>query len=213
MAKNTKSTKSTKTAPAKRNGNGKAEPTITKTIAARTGGATVVEVSNGKSVVVSEWQTNKQTLALMQIGKPVAPLVAHIATIAKPGAKLANGVTPQNSPHSAAAARAAAKGGSKGRKARGDAAVVAGKPAKAAKVKRSGGRGYDAAAKLTTLVKPKASGLAEGSGRMAKLLFASKCKTVGAFLGQTVTDDSGKVHKCDAGALSGMLKRDHVRVG
>lgn len=202
--------------PRRRNGNGRkaTESTITTVVSARSGNGTIVEQSNGPTIVVSDWQLSKATLALAKVGAPAAPLVAHLAAIPKPAAKLARGVEGPFTEHSrksvsdnrAANSRSA-------RKARGDSAAVAGKAAKAAKPRNGGRRGYDAAAKLTTLVKPAASGLAEGSGRMAKLQFAAKCKTVGAFLGNTVTDAAGKEHKCDAGALSGMLKREHVRIG
>ena len=167
-------------------------------------GGVYVEASNGTSLQIADWQMNKQTVKLARKGGDYAELQTYLATLEKP-AKLANGVDSRNSPHSA---KAVADQKAKQPAAKGKAATKS-----AAKKQSSGGRGYDRAAKLAVLVKAKDSGLAEGSGRLAKLEFAAKCKTVGDFLGQVVTDATGKEHKCDAGALSGMLKRNHVKVG
>jgi hypothetical protein len=205
----TKQTKRAK-APAKGRKAKLATPETIKTaVNARTGNGLVIATSADRTIVVTRVDGKVNKLA--GVGMPVAPLEEYLASRPAAPARLANGVNERTAPHSAKAVQDQ-RSTAKGRKARGDSAAVAGKPAKAPK-QRTGGRGYDAAAKLTVLVKPKDSKLAEGSGRMAKLAFAAKCKTVGAFLGQTVTDAAGKEHKCDAGALSGMLKREHVRIG
>jgi hypothetical protein len=188
---------------------------IKTVVPTRTGNGIFVEAEGGANLVVSDWQQNAQTVKLAKVGQPMSALKAHLQTIPKPGAKLANGLDAHNAPHSAKAVQDNRKAASsaKGRKARGDAAAASGKAAKPAK---SGGtmRGLaKAPQKLTVVVKPKDSGLAVGSGRMAKLTFAAKCKTTADFLGKVVTDAAGKEHKCDAGALSGMVKRGHVRLG
>lgn len=222
MAKSTNATKSRKTrqpraakantatAPRKRGRPRKAEETVAKSVTVRGGGFAVI-TSNERTIVIPASLASKRTNELSAVGAPVGPLEAYIADQRASNGKLAQGVTTQNSPHSAAAVRAN-KRTAKAAKARGDAAAVAGKPAKA-KRGNGGRRGYDPEQKLTVLVKPKDSGLAAGSGRMAKLERAVKCKTVGEFLGSVVTDANGKEHKCDAGALSGMVKRGHVRLG
>lgn len=186
---------------------------IKTVVGVRGGNGVFVEAEGGANLVIADWQNNAQTVKLAATGLSFAALKRHLETIAKPNSKLAKGVDSRNSPHSAKAVsdlRAANKGS-----VAGEPGAKSKKAAKATapKAKRSGGRGYDAEQKLTVLVKPKDSGLAAGSGRMAKLEFAAKCKTVGAFLGQVVKDAAGKEHKCDAGALSGMLKRQHVRLG
>ena len=180
--------------------------TITTVVSVRGGNGIYVEASNGQSVIIADWQQGKETLKLARKGADFATLRDYLAGLVKP-AKLANGVDSRNSPHSA---KAVADNKAKQPTPTGKGKAKA--PA-APKAKKTSTRGYDATMALTTLVKPKDSGLAEGSGRMAKLVFAAKCKSVGAFLGQVVTDAQGKEHKCDAGALSGMLKRNHVRVG
>lgn len=205
----TKKTNSTKKpAAAKARRTGKAAETILSAVNARTGNGLVVTGSNGSTVVVTSVDGTVQKLAA--IGKPLAALQDYLASRPKPQAKMARGAEGKMTEHSRKAV-ADQKSTAKGRKARGDAAAVAGKSAP--KAKSGGKRGYDAAAKLTVLVKPKDSKLAAGSGRLAKLELATKCKTVGDFIGKVVKDASGKEHKCDAGALSGMLKRQHVRLG
>jgi hypothetical protein len=195
---------------------------IKSVVSARGGGGIFVEAEGGKSMMIAQWQQDKLTSGtsksgLAVVGKSFKALADHVATIPKPGAKLARGVDSHNSPHSTKAVadnrrEEGKRNGSAGRKARGDAAAVAGK--KAAKKANGGTRGLaKAPVKITGLVKVKDAGLAVGSGREAKLAFALKCKTTADFLGQTVTDSNGKEHKCDAGALSGMVKRGHVRLG
>jgi hypothetical protein len=229
--KTVRSAKQTKNVPAKRASRGPkagsarsnqsavlTNPDRIKTVVGtRSGNGVFVEAEGGAHVVIADWQNNAQTTKLAKVGQPLAALKAHLATIAKPSAKLARGVDVHNAPHSAKAVRdnRASEGKastSAGRKARGDAAKVAGKPAKAAKA--NGTRSLaKVPQKMTILVKVKDAGLAAGSGREAKLAFAAKCKTTADFLGKTVTDSAGKEHKCDAGALSGMVKRGHVRLG
>lgn len=209
----TKIAKTAKTAKAPaRKASAKANPDIiTTAVNVRGGqGGVLVEAGNGQSVVLADWQINAETTKLAAKGGSYKALMAAVAKIAKPDSKLAKGVDSRNSPNSAKAVRDL-KAANKGSTA-GEPGSKQPKAAKKAKAKSSG-RGYDAALKMTTLVKPKDSKLAEGSGRMAKLVFAAKCKTVGDFLGHVVTDASGKEHKCDAGALSGLLKREHVRLG
>lgn len=70
----------------------------------------------------------------------------------------------------------------------------------------------DPTTKIKVLVKPADSGLQATSGRYAKLMQATRTKTVGAWLGSVVKDAAGKEHKCDMGALNGMLKRQHVEL-
>lgn len=67
--------------------------------------------------------------------------------------------------------------------------------------------------KIAVLVKPADSGLR--GGRLAKFehVAKSKPKTVGDILGAEVTDDTGKVHVIDMGALRGMEKREHISIG
>src|SRR4051812_30240655 len=108
---------------------------IKTVVGTRSGNGIFVEAEGGKSLVISDWQNSAQTLKLAKVGQSLAALQSHLDTIAKPGAKLARGVDTHNSPHSAKAVRdnRTAEGkakGSAGRKARGDAAAVAGKATK-----------------------------------------------------------------------------------
>lgn len=66
--------------------------------------------------------------------------------------------------------------------------------------------------KLTVLVKPKDTTLR--GGRLAKLQFVAdaKPKRVGDVMGQTFTVD-GVEYTIDKGALNGMLKREHIKIG
>lgn len=175
-------------------------------------------------------KTNKQLeaeerAALRKIGKetgakPYAQIKAE-QEAAKGGAKLANGLTGRNAPHSskaagdsAKAAKAAAKAEAPAKGAKGKAAAKPEAPAKGkAAAKAPTSRTADHGAKLVVLVKAKDSGLRPESGRYAKLAAAEKAKTVGDWLGKTVTDATGAQHKCDRGALNGMLKRGHVKIG
>lgn len=52
-------------------------------------------------------------------------------------------------------------------------------------------------------------------GRLAKLLWVieNKPKTVGDAVGNTVKDKDGDEHKIDMGALRGMEKRGHIKIG
>lgn len=52
-------------------------------------------------------------------------------------------------------------------------------------------------------------------GRLAKFEWVAKNKpkTVGDALGQEVTDSEGTTHKIDMGALRGMEKRGHIKIG
>lgn len=52
-------------------------------------------------------------------------------------------------------------------------------------------------------------------GRLAKLawIVENKPKTVGDAVGQVVKDEQGNEHKIDMGALRGMEKRGHVKIG
>lgn len=191
---------------------------IKTVVGTRTGNGTFVEAEGGKNLVIADWQDSAATRKLAKVGQPMSALKAHLDTIPKPAAKLARGVDAQNSPHSVKAVRDARENGrsSKAAKARGAASAGAEKAAKPAKAKKASGGMRGLAAnpqKMTVVVKPKDSGLAAGSGRMAKLEFAAKCKTTADFLGKVVKDAAGKEHKCDAGALSGMVKRGHVRLG
>lgn len=221
MARTTKSKTARSAKQAKTNGRNRKPVIVTSHTPMRGGEGTYVTFSDNSGVSLASWQYPKSVAKLLNgraLTKGEGPtkdeFMAAVNAVPRPAARLANGVEARQNPHSAKAVRdeRASRRSSRAAKARGDAAAIAGKPAPKAR-KQGGRRGYDPNAKLTTLVKPKDSGLAAGSGRMAKLVFAAKCKTVGAFLGQTVTDDNGKVHKCDAGALSGMLKRQHVRIG
>jgi hypothetical protein len=107
---------------------------IKTVVPTRTGGGIFVEAEGGKNLVVADWQNDATTTKLAKVGQPLAALKAHLDTIPKPGAKLAKGVDVHNAPHSAKAVRdnrvAEGKSTSAGRKARGDAAKVAGKSAK-----------------------------------------------------------------------------------
>jgi hypothetical protein len=129
---------------------------------------------------------------------------AHLAAARKAAAPLAKGAETERQSKAAVAANR------KGAKAA--AAPKAAKAPTKAKAERAARTGK-APAKLTVLVKAKDSGLKASSGRFAKLVFAAKCKLTTDFLGKVVTDDAGKEHKCDAGALAGMLKRGHIRLG
>lgn len=149
--------------------------------------------------------------------KPYAQIKAE-QEAAKGGAKLAGGLTGRNAPHSsksvsdnARTAKAAAKAEAPAKTAPAKGKGKAAAPAKAAKPTTS--RSADNGAKLTVLVKAKDSGLRPESGRYAKLAAAEKAKTVGDWLGKTVTDATGAQHKCDRGALGGMIKRGHVKIG
>jgi hypothetical protein len=189
--------------------------TIKTAVNARTGNGLVIVTSKDRSLVIQRVDGKVNKLAL--VGQPIKPLEDYLKTQSKPEARLATGVNAHTAPHSAKSvedSRNAARkttSTAKGRKARG-AVAATGKPA--AKAKAGSMRGLATTpVKLTVLVKPKDAGLAVGSGRFAKLAFAAKCKTTADFLGKTVTDAAGKVHKCDAGALSGMVKRGHARLG
>lgn len=92
-------------------------------------------------------------------------------------------------------------------------APKADKPAKAAKEKTGTAVprvSANASKKIQLLVKPKDSGLR--GGRLAKLqaIADNKPKLVSDILGTVVTDDAGKEHKIDSGAISGMVKRGHI---
>lgn len=167
-------------------------------------------------------KTNKQLeaeerAALRKIGKetgakPYAQIKAE-QDAAKGGAKLAGGLTGRNAPHSSKAvgdSARASKAAAKEAKVLGTPKVKAERKAAA---KAATSRSADHGQKLTVLVKAKDSGLRPESGRYAKLAAAEKAKTVGDWLGKTVTDATGAVHKCDRGALGGMIKRGHVKVG
>lgn len=167
-------------------------------------------------------KTNKQLEAeerreLAKIGKetgakPYAQIKAEQEAAKKGGAKLATGLTGRNAPHSSKSVSDAASKAKAEAKASKPAAA---KPAKgkAAPAKATTSRSADHGQKLTVLVKAKDSGLRPDSGRYVKLLAAEKAKTVGDWLGKEVTDAAGGVHKCDRGALGGMLKRGHVKIG
>lgn len=139
---------------------------------------------------------------------------AHTAP-SQAGAKLATGLTGRNAPHSSKAvgdgARAANKGAAKAPTAKAAAAPKAKAAPKADKAPAS--RTADHGQKLTVLVKAKDSGLRPDSGRYVKLQAAEKAKTVGDWLGKEVADATGNMHKCDRGALGGMIKRGHVKIG
>lgn len=155
--------------------------------------------------------------------KPYAQIKAEQEAAKKGngGAKLAGGLNARNAPHSsksvgdnAAAAKRAAKVETPAKTA--PAKGAKGKAAPAAKggaAKAVTSRSADHGQKLTVLVKAKDSGLRPDSGRYVKLLAAEKAKTVGDWLGKEVTDAAGGVHKCDRGALGGMIKRGHVKIG
>lgn len=68
------------------------------------------------------------------------------------------------------------------------------------------------AKKIKLLIKPDASGLR--GGRLAKLqaIADNKPATVGDIIGTVVTDEGGKDHKIDMGALTGMVKRGHIAI-
>lgn len=168
-------------------------------------------------------KTNKQLEAeeraeLRKIGretgaKPYAQIKAEQEAAKKGGAKLATGLTGRNAPHSSKAvgdSARATKAAAKTAKVLGTPKVKAERKAAA---KAATSRSADHGAKLTVLVKAKDSGLRPESGRYAKLAAAEKAKTVGDWLGKTVTDATGAQHKCDRGALGGMIKRGHVKIG
>lgn len=99
------------------------------------------------------------------------------------------------------AAKAPAKGAAKG-------------GAGAAKLKEAAAARTSAnhAKKIKLLIKPKDSGLR--GGRLAKLqaIADNKPATVGDIIGTVVTDEGGKEHKIDMGALTGMAKRGHIAI-
>lgn len=68
------------------------------------------------------------------------------------------------------------------------------------------------AKKIKLLVKPDSAGLR--GGRLAKLqaIATNKPATVGDIIGTVVKDESGKEHKIDMGALTGMVKRGHIAI-
>lgn len=103
------------------------------------------------------------------------------------------------------AAAKAEKGAGKGK----------GNPAALEKAREAaaGKRAETAGLPIKLLVKSKDSGLR--GGRLAKLqaIETEKPKTVGDILGRTVTDESGKEHTIDMGALRGMEKREHISIG
>lgn len=160
----------------------------------------------------------EERAALRKIGretgaKPALQIEAEQRAAKAGGAKLANGLNARNAPHSsksvgdnAAAEKKAAKAAPK--------AAAKGKAPAAPKAKaEKASRGDDLGSKLTVLVKAKDTELRPDSGRYAKLAAAEKAKTLGDWLGKEVADATGKMHKCDRGALAGMLKRGHVKVG
>jgi hypothetical protein len=203
----TKATRTAKPAAAKAaRAKAAATETVKSAVQARTGNGLVVTTSTDRSIVIQRQDRHTQKLA--QIGQPVAPLDAYLATQPKPAAKLATGVDAKSNPHSA---KAVADQRDKGTKAAKPAATA--KPAKAAKEARKAERKArtDPATKVTVLVKPKDAGVT--GGRLAKLTLMAKCKTLGQFLGQTVTDSSGKDHTCKMDAVQGMLRRGHIRLG
>ena len=71
----------------------------------------------------------------------------------------------------------------------------------------------NAAKKITVLAK--LSDVKLRGGRLAKFEWVAKNKpkTVGDALGTEVTDSEGETHKIDMGALRGMEKREHIRIG
>lgn len=71
----------------------------------------------------------------------------------------------------------------------------------------------NAAKKITVLVKP--ADVKLRGGRKAKFdwVAKNKPKTVGDAIGVEVTDEEGNTHKIDMGALRGMEKREHIRIG
>ena len=162
----------------------------------------------------------EERAALRKIGKetgakPALQIEAE-QRAAKGGAKLANGLTGRNAPHSSKAvgdgnraAKAAAKAEAPAKTTKGKAAPKG----NAAAPKAPASRTADHGAKLTVLVKAKDSGLRPDSGRYVKLQAAEKAKTVGDWLGKEVADATGNMHKCDRGALNGMIKRGHVKIG
>jgi hypothetical protein len=70
---------------------------------ARTGNGLVVVGGDSKSMVVAAWQDTATTRKLAVVGGSMATLRDHVATIAKPQARLARGVDSHNAPHSAKA--------------------------------------------------------------------------------------------------------------
>lgn len=74
-----------------------------------TGNGTYVENGAGKNVIIAPWQDKGTTRKLSAVGASYAALVAHLATLEKPKAQLANGITAKDAPQSAAAVRAQSK--------------------------------------------------------------------------------------------------------
>lgn len=161
----------------------------------------------------------EERAALRKIGretgaKPALQIEAEQRAAKAGGAKLANGLNARNAPHSSKSVGDNAAAEKKAAKAAPKAAAKGKAPAapKAAKAEKAS-RGDDLGSKLTVLVKAKDTELRPDSGRYAKLAAAEKAKTLGDWLGKEVADATGKMHKCDRGALAGMLKRGHVKVG
>jgi hypothetical protein len=138
-----------------------------------TSNGTYVEAQNGKSVIVAPWQDKGATRKLMAVGGSLAALNEHLATLAKPTAQLANGVTAKDAPQSAKAvadqkkAPAATKGKGKARTE---------KAAKAKQPSRGTDRAYVAGSKkdeskpdtfrkymLTTILKAKSTAAAKAA--------------------------------------------------
>lgn len=102
---------------------------VSKSLA--TGNGLYVESANGKNIVVAQWQDKGKTRKLSAVGASMAALVAHLATLEKPQAKLARGVDSHNSPQSAKAVEDQNKGGKKAAKpARADKAAKAKQPSR-----------------------------------------------------------------------------------
>lgn len=180
--------------------------------------ATTVIVTEGGNFNALDAFMSKGLREMAQPGKSLAAfkkaydanakaVQAHKAPRQEP-TSLATGLTGRNAPHSSKAVgdnnRAASKGAAK---------APAAPKAPAAKKDAPASRSADHGQKLTVLVKAKDSGLRPDSGRYVKLLAAEKAKTVGDWLGKEVSDATGAMHKCDRGALGGMIKRGHVKIG
>lgn len=102
---------------------------VSKSLA--TGNGVYVESANGKSVIIAQWQDKGQTRKLAGMGGSMAALVAHLATLEKPTAKLAHGVDSHNSPQSAKAVADQSKGkATKSAKPRADKAAKAKQPSR-----------------------------------------------------------------------------------
>ncbi len=107
---------------------------ITTVVGAKGTSDVIVSTANS-SLIVRKWQDNAKFRNMAARGKSMAALKAYVATIAKPVAKLANGIAAKDAPHSAKA-------------------VSDQKAAPAAKPAKSAGKAKDRTAKASKAKQP-----------------------------------------------------------